>query len=208
MYDLARIRYVTEHYAEMAGLVLLPYSLWFLGWAAYDLGWIGTPSWLSNEWLFSLVTLILAASASFGIGWLYERSFGKVTRNSIRLPKPTRRDFWTWVFGGTFVMTLSELGPDLSKVGLYFVLWAVVYPILVLKIRISATWTGLGIIIGAMSLAPLLDPLVGPVYPTPLIQDVVIKLVIGTGLLLIGVANHLTLVRTLGPIRREEESHA
>lgn len=208
MYDLARIRYVTEHYAEMAGLTLLPYSLWFLGWAAYDLGWIGSPSWLSNEWLFSLVTLILATIASFGIGWLYERSFGKVTRTSTRPARPTWRTFWVWMVLYMLINFLPELRPEVSKVGLYFVLWAVLYPPIVLKIGIPASWTRLGIVIGAMSLAPLLEPLVGPIYPSPLVRDIVIKVVAGIGILLIGVANHLTLVRTLGPVRREEESRA
>ena len=31
MYDLARIRYVTEHYHDLQGLIRLPVSLWLLG---------------------------------------------------------------------------------------------------------------------------------------------------------------------------------
>lgn len=208
MYDLARIRYVTEHYAEMAGLVLLPYSLWFLGGAAYDLGWIGSPSWLSNDWLFSLVTLILATITSFGIGWLYDRTFGKVTRVPTRPPRPTRRDFWIWMAVYMCANWLPILRPEVSRIGVHVTLFTLVFTTLGMKLRVPTSWIALGILVGAMSLAPLLDPLVGPVYPSALARDVVIKVVIGTGLLLIGVANHLTLVRTLGPVRREEESRA
>lgn len=49
MYDLPRIRYVTEHYHDLQGLTLLPFSLWLLAWAGYDLGWVRPTGWLGHE---------------------------------------------------------------------------------------------------------------------------------------------------------------
>ncbi len=90
MYDLARIRYVTEHYRDLQGLALLPFSLWLLAWSAYDLGWIRPTGWLAHEWLFVAVCLVVMFALSVAIGKLYEQAFGWIS------PSRGRRKTSAW----------------------------------------------------------------------------------------------------------------
>ena len=206
MYDLARIRYVTEHYRDLQGLTVVPVSLWLLAWSAYDLGWIGPPTWLSNEWLLVPVSLAVTFALMWPIEKLYEHSFGWVTTEGRQKDQPNKRAVWItvgvlWAISMS-IFFLTDGRPVVSKLGLY------------MSVSLFLVWRSrsegkhllaLGIVLAVMSLAPLLD---GSLYPSATARDVAIKLVAAAGILAVGTIDHLTLVRTLGPIRHEEQSRA
>ena len=206
MYDLARIRYVTEHYHDLQGLILLPLSLWFLAWAGYDLGWVRPPSWLSNEWLLILVSLSVTFALMLAIEKLYERSFGWIAPESRPTTKPAKQTLWiTWgVVMSISIITvfLTEKRPEVSKLGLYILLAVFTES---RRRRDAKNLFALGILLAAMSLAPLFD---SSMYPSAMARDVATKLVAAAGILAVGTIDHLTLMRTLEPVRREEQSRA
>jgi len=73
MDDLSRIHYVTEHYAQLQGLRLLPLSLPFLLAAIERLA--GARLLPAGLWA---IVVAAALVAPFGIGGYYARSFGQV----------------------------------------------------------------------------------------------------------------------------------
>lgn len=206
MYDLARIRYVTEHYHDLQGLIRLPVSLWLLAWSAYDLGWTYPPAWFTNEWLLFPVAAIPFLALMWPIEKLYKRSFGWIAPAPRPKVKPNKHAFWILCGGLTFwslaIFFLTEERPVVSKLGLYisfcvFLEW---------RRRSDAKHVfAIGIILVAISLAPLLD---STLYPSAKARDVAIKLVAAAGILAVGTIDHVTLVRTLGPVRREGEIRA
>ena len=202
MYDLARIRYVTEHYRDLQGLTLLPYSLWLLAWAGYDLGWVRPNGWLSHEWLFVGACFAIMIALMLAIGKLYELAFGWISAE----PR-TERETSTWEIAAYLVPTmlaseLSRAQPEVSRFGLHIaitVLW------LWRRRDDRKLHLPLAILLAAISFAPLFD---ANLYPSATARDVAIKVVAAVGILAIGTFNHLLLVRTLGPVRREEQSRA
>ena len=206
MYDLARIRYVTEHYHDLQGLIRLPVSLWLLAWSAYDLGWIYPPAWFTNEWLLFPVAAIPFLALMWPIEKLYERSFGCIATERRAKVEPNKRAFWITfgvlmaIFWSVFFLTDGR--PVVSKLGLYIAFFVF------LEWRRRSDGKHLlvlGIVLAAMSLAPLFD---SSMYPSATVRDVAIKLVAAAGILAVGTIDHVTLVRTLGPVRREEQSRA
>jgi hypothetical protein len=203
MYDLARIRYVTEHYHDLQSLDRLPISLFLLTWAGYDLGWVRPTGWLAREWLFIVVSLVIVFALMVAIGKLYERAFGWLSAERRREDEFTKREwlcFYLSFLLPSFLVTarpeLSHLGLVLSVVGLWG-WWR--------RRAARKHYLAFGILLAAMSLAPLFD---ATLYPSSTVRDVAIKLVAAAGILAVGTIDHLTLVRTLRPIRREEEIRA
>ncbi|MDP9351382.1 MAG: hypothetical protein M3P51_07575 [Chloroflexota bacterium] len=202
MYDLTRIAYVTRHYEALKGLTYLPVALWLLGWAAYDVGWIERPMWIPFDWLFGMLSTIVMLLSLELISRLYDRWFGWVSTGDKHKQKRSGRENAAYLGAYVSLSMFRTLRSDVSEPGLLIVgavLWAFWF-------RLGTNWlAALGAVIGAMSVAPLLDGVLGPVYPSPTARDVSIKVVAAVGFLLVGTLNHLTLVRTLGPVRREEE---
>ncbi len=205
MYDLKRVRYVTRHYRDLRGLTLFPFSLLLLGMAAYDAGWIRFSGWLSNGYLLFGVSFLVLFALTVPIERLYDRAFGRVVPDPDGEGELDKRAFVVWWTGGWFIFLITDVVPKLSHIGLL--------------VCITAFWLWwmdredkhilvLGIVVAAMTLAPLLEGVLGPLYPSAKARDIAIELVTAVGILIIGTMRHLTLVRTLGPIRREEESRA
>ncbi len=202
MYDLARIRYVTEHYRDLQGLTLLPFSLWLLAWAGYDLGWVRPTGWLANEFLLFPASLAVTMVLVWQISRLYERAFGWIAPEPKR--KPIRRESYGVAAAIMGPIFLKDAFPAVSYIGLAGTSWAL-YIWLYLGRREVKHHLVLSILLATMSLAPLFN---ADLYPSATARDVAIKLVTAAGILVVGTIDHLTLVRTLGPIRQEEESRA
>ncbi len=205
MYDLRRIRYVTEHYRDLQGLALVPISLLLLGWAAYDAEWIRLPGLLANRWVLVPGMVVIVMVLGWVIGTLYDRAFGWISLDPQRKSESRTPGFWSTFLYFMAIVFLTQARPETSFVGLLIAAsisgwwW----------IRKDAKhWLALIVIIAVMSLVPLLDGLLGPVYPSATVRDITIKVVAAIGLLVVATMDHLTLVRTLGPIRHEEESRA
>ncbi len=205
MYDLRRIRYVTEHYRDLQGLALVPISLWLLGSAAQDAGWLSTPGSLLNRYILLVVSVLVVFALMYLIGRLYDRAYGSVAASENRRVEDDKRilmAFWVAIW---LTVLATDLIASLSRIGM----WVSIGVVWVWWIRRWDRWVlTLGIVVAVMTLAPLLEGLLGPVYPSVTARDIAIKLVTATGILLIGTRDHLLLVRTLGPIRQEEESRA
>ncbi len=203
MYDLARIRYVTEHYRDMQGLALVPLSLFFMGWAAYDAGWFRPPGWLGIELVLGLISLTAALVLTWVIEKLYERTFGQITPDPSRESEPKGIGFWIWFAAYTSINALTVARDDISYLGVMIFMFTVLFS---WRLRARKHWLILAAAIAFMTLIPLLDDVVGPVYSSATTRDITIKLVFATGILVIGTVEHLTLVRTLRPMPQEEES--
>ncbi len=205
MYDLKRVRYVTRHYRDLRGLTLFPFSLLLLGMAAYDAGWIRFSGWLSNGYLLFGVSFLVLFALTVLIERLYDRAFGRVVPDPDGEGEFDKRAFKVFLVALWLISLITDLVPKLSHIGL------------VLCLSVLWTWwmdredkhaLVLGIVVAAMTLAPLLEGVLGPLYPSAKARDIAIELVTAVGILVVGTMRHLTLVRTLGPIRREEESRA
>ncbi|MDP9380802.1 MAG: hypothetical protein M3Q29_11760 [Chloroflexota bacterium] len=206
MYNLARIRYVTRHYNDLQGLTMVPLALFFLTWAGYDAGWISPPPWLSNEWLLVGASATVVGTLGYTISKLYERAYGRIEAAPHHIPQSHKREFWIWwsAYMVAFAF-LPAVYPQVSRLGLLisiiiFMEWR--------SRREARHWLILALWLAALSLVPILDGVRGPIYPSATVRDIAIKLVTAAGFLVISTIDHLTLVRTLGPIRREEESRA
>ncbi|MDP9352231.1 MAG: hypothetical protein M3P51_11895, partial [Chloroflexota bacterium] len=195
MYDLRRIRCVTEHYSELQGLGVVPISLWLLGWAAYDAGLVSLPGLLGNRWVLGLTSLAVVVALTLVIQKLYNRAFGWISPDPQRQSESRAPGFWFSYLSVMAIFFLSQARPETSFTGLLIAgtAWGMWW-----SRREAKHWLALGIIIAGMSLAPLLDGLLGPGYPSATVRDITIKVVAAVGLLVIGTMDHLTLVRTLG----------
>ncbi len=205
MYDLRRIRYVTEHYRDLQGLALVPISLLLLGWAAYDAGLVQLPGLLGNPWVLGLTSIVMVVALIEVIQKLYDRAFGWISPDPQRQSDPSKRAFWPAWLALMASYFLEQVRPETSSYG---VLIAICIASGWWFQKEAKHWLVLALIVGVMSLAPLLDGLIGPVYPSATVRDITIKVVAAIGLLVVATMDHLTLVRTLGPIRHEEESRA
>jgi hypothetical protein len=204
VYDLERIRYVTKHYQELRGLELVPVSLFLFGWAAYDVGWIRLTGWVGNEWVLGPISISVVLLLMWLITRLYDRVFGRIVPEPRRNMDSKDGRFRPWGFGIVGAVLLTQHRPEVSYVGL---LMAIYLGLMYGRRRDARHWLALGILSAVMSLAPLID---SSLYPSATVREVAIKLVAGVGVLAAGTIDHLTLVRTLGPLRREgeEESRA
>ncbi len=160
MYDLTRIAYVTRHYEALKGLTYLPVALWLLCWAAYDLGWIDRPSWIPFDWLFVSLSVIVLAASSELISRLYDRWFGWVSTGDRPEQKRSGREHAAYLGAYVSLSIFRTLRPDVSEPGMWIVttvLWA-------FWLRLGTKWlAALELVIGAMSVAPLLDGVLSPV---------------------------------------------
>src|SRR5579871_99317 len=75
--QLDRIRYITEHYAQLQGLRLLPLSVPFLVAACWDLFPMIRPEAVPPR-VVELILVAFALAVSFPIRVYYERQFGTV----------------------------------------------------------------------------------------------------------------------------------
>jgi hypothetical protein len=195
MHDLQRLRFVTERYPHLQGLRLIPLGLPFLvsaAWRDGQLEWVpGTAGLGPGLWFLAL--LLTALVISVAMGSYYRHRFGTVE------PK---RDLTSVLAGLLFaVLFLCSLGMQ---------------DILPFNISLPAVVIGTGVgylgVAGgqqrthylALAALSLFFATLGS-FGVPLhARDVLLDDLIGIGLIVIGVGDHLLLRRTLEPVSHVE----
>jgi len=107
MTELDRIRYVTQYYAHLQGLRLVPLGLLFLAAAAWRSGWLVLPGAADRAEYWFVGGFWIAIGVSFWIRARYQRQFGHLR------PLPGRNGFW--FFMGLLACVLGALA--LEEVG-------------------------------------------------------------------------------------------
>jgi hypothetical protein len=195
MHDLQRLRFVTERYPHLQGLRLIPLGLPFLvsaAWRDGQLAWVpGTHGPGAGFWFFGL--MIAALSLSVALGRYYRRRFGSV--------QPARQAtgallgllFLALFFGSLWTQDL--LSPKLSL------------PAIVIGTALGYVGVAGGqlrthyIALAALCLCfATLGSFGVPLHA----RDVLLDDLIGIGLIVIGVGDHLLLRRTLEPVSHVE----
>jgi hypothetical protein len=198
MLDLRRTVYVTEHYAQLQGLRLVPLALCFLGsaaWRAGLLAWLpGIAGGGARAWF--LTSLTLALIASFPIGAHYRRRLGVASSRASRLGAVP---LTTCV---VYFVILTALPPNA---------WHVSIPMLFAALALAYVGLAnggvrrhyLGIAVACLAFAIAL--LIGMPGTA---REVILDVLIGLGLLVAGVGDHVVLQRVLQAPEREGVPHA
>jgi hypothetical protein len=187
MLDLRRTVYVTDHYAQLQGLRLIPLALCFLGsaaWRAGLLGWLpGSGGGGARAWF--LTSLSLAVIASFPIRAHYRRRLG------VASSRVTRTGMVTLTACFVYFVILTGLPSNRWHVSI-----AVLFAALALA-HVGLASGGvrrhyLGIAVACLAFA--IAPLIGEAGTG---REVTLDVLIGLGLLVAGVGDHLVLQRVL-----------
>ena len=181
MLDVSRTRYLTEHYADLQGLRLIPLAVLFLASAAWR---VAAWSWLTwrpvwgSRWFATGLVLALASSAA--IGTVYRSRLGTVS------PRRRTSAIATWVVFGVGVSLLQETARP----------WPVSLPFLFtdcVLAYVGCAGRGLRRHYLAVAIACLLFALT-PLWSVPMAaRRLALDLLIGFGLLVAGVGDHVVL---------------
>jgi hypothetical protein len=186
MLDVQKIRYVTSHYPQLQGLRLAPLGAVFIFSAVWRAGWLSsspgaTPRGAARCFL---VLLAVALVASFPIQAWYQRRFGVVRLNSV--------ENGTLALG-TFAVML---------IGLLWVEERIQSPVPLAGCLVAAALASIGagarwlrpqyvVIAAACLIVRWLRPSDGPG------GEILADLVVGIGLLVAGIGDHVVLTRAL-----------
>jgi hypothetical protein len=187
MRDIRTIRYVTVHYPQLQGLRLVPLGVPFLLSAAWRTGWL---QWWpavrgrgATLWFVSL--LVGAVALSFPIRRWYEWRFGTVATRGAESSLPLL----------TCVLLLVAAAAYQLRGGFAFSLPVLVTGIILTAIGVSR-WNIRPhyVIVGvACGLYAFSRPLGVPIS----IEAVLFDLLVGSGLIVAGIGDHLALTRIL-----------
>lgn len=195
MHDLQRLRFVTKRYRHLQGLRLVPVALPFLVSAAWRDGafaWVpGTHGIGAGYWFGGMMSAAVAISVT--LGRYYTQSFGSVAHawNGARLLKMLS----FVVMLGLAVWTQSYFSPTVS------------FP----TIAIGITLGYIGVSGGHTRTHYLALAALCVAFATlgwfgvPLhVRDVLLDDLIGIGLIVIGIGDHIVLRQTLAPVSHVE----
>jgi hypothetical protein len=198
MLNVRRTMYVTEHYAQLQGLRLVPLALCFLGSAAWRAGLL---AWLpgiagSGARAWFLASVGLALIVSFPIGAHYRRRVG------VASPRVPLLGALSLTMGFICFVLLTTL-PANS--------WHVSIPVLFVALALGYVGVAneglrrhyLAIAAGCLMFA--LAPIVGEPGTA---REVALDMLIGFGLLVAGVGDHAVLQRALQTPEMEGEGRA
>jgi hypothetical protein len=187
MSDPARVRYLTEHYAQLQGLRLVPLGLVFIGvavWHGGGLRWLpGSAQGGIHSWF--VVAFAAAIVAAYVIGARYRRRFG-----SIRL-----RPFagGPWHLGVLVALGLGLALQDTFR-------WPLSLPLLV----VGAALGYIGVVRQGLrrhylwiAAACVLFSNISNFGLPVRTQQVMFDLLIAGGLIAAGIGDHLVLIKTL-----------
>lgn len=191
MDELQRLRFVTERYAHLQGLRLVPLGIPFLisaAWRDGQLAWVpGTEGHGAGYW-FALL-MLLALGISGAVGGSYREHFG-----SVQPAHPWKAVLALFAFLAVFLGSVWAQ----QTYG-----WIVSLP----AILIGTALGYLGVVGGqprthylALSALCLVFAMLGSFGVPFHARDVLLDDLIGIGLIVIGVGDHLLLRRTLEPV--------
>ena len=197
--NLERIRLVTENFHYLKGLLSLPLGFIILFSAGGQAGWWSL--FIPGKWGYvEGATLLVLIGLYWWISRYYHRTFGRVEYTSSPSWKVV---IWLFVVfaavlvDGTSNVPVNMLG--LAFAGIYFAIYTA------WKERIY--YLVFSVVLAIVSLLPLLpgiartDALWG-------VTSAAFAFTLGAGILVIGVLDHLLLVRTLPPAPDEESTTA
>lgn len=195
MYDFQRLRFVTERYPHLQGLRLVPLGFVFLvsaAWRDEQLSWLSeTAGQAAGFWFMGL--LIVALTLSSLLGRYYRRHFGTV--------QPERRAKGPLLFI-LFVALFAAAAWAQDSLRTHLSLPLVVIGILLAYLGLAGGQRRshyLALAAGCLVFANLAD------FGVPLhARSVLLDDLIGVGLIVIGLGDHLLLRRTLEPVPHVE----
>ena len=191
MHDLHRFRYVTERYPHLQGLRVAPLGVPFLlsaAWRAGQLSWVpGTSGYGAGYWFLGLMALALIVSVA--LARYYRQRFGSV--------QPGRRLKGPLLFCGFLALFSASIWAQEQFSS------AVSLPAVVIGTALGY----LGVSGGQLRIHYLTLAAVALGFATlgtfgvsVHARDVLLDELIGIGLIVIGVGDHLLLRRTLEPV--------
>jgi hypothetical protein len=184
--DVNRVRYVTERYAQLRGLRLVPPAFCFVASAAWRAGLLGWLPWIDGKGAraYFFGGLAIAVIASSRISRAYRRHIGDAR------PRVGRTGVLTLTAscGLLFLFTLLPSRPGSVSIAAVFAACALACLGLFEERRRHY------LIVSGASLLFALMPVLGV---PPAIRDVALDLLIGGGLIVAGLGDHLVLRRTL-----------
>ena len=192
MTDLGQVRYVTSHYPELQGIRWIVLGVMCLLSAAEDVGWIPT-------WLFVAAILPLTIAVLVMVVRYYQRTYGRVT-----LPAGLRNVATTNMIGVLVLMAGFQIDkmfePALFLTPIGFAIWVFLRYMIDRRYRTHYLVIALVVVI-----LDVIRTLVAPDPASLWAQNgFVIWVLIGAGLIVSGMLDHLLLSRTLKPA----EAHA
>ena len=194
MSDPARVRYIVQHYPQLQGLRLVPLGLVFVAigvWHDGQLYWLpGSADGGIRLWL--LAALAAAVLASYAIGAYYRRAFGELSFAPYRSGGPRLLAIGLVVFLSLVLQDAFEwrISLPLIVVGILLAHVGVVQR----RMRQHYLWLAAACLIMAN-----IDSFGVPVRT----QRVMLDLLIGGGLLVAGIGDHLVLRKALRAPDRE-----
>jgi hypothetical protein len=187
MFDLQRMAYVAENYAQLQGLRLVPLATCFLGsaaWRAGLLAWLpGIAGRGAQVWFLSSIALALIVS--FPIGARYRRRLGHAR------PRALRTGALTLSGSAVYIIALTALPPNRWHISIPMVFTAVVLASVGLANHgMRRHYLGIAAACVAFAVAPV-------VGASRIARETGLDLLIGVGLLVAGLGDHLVLQRML-----------
>lgn len=190
MVHVRSVRYVTENYAQLQGLRLVPLGLVFLISAAWRIGWLrrwpGATGPGATYWFVAMTALALLAS--FPIRSWYHRRFGVVR------PRPFENGAITLITFTLLLLALVWVEEQLSSplpLARIFFIGTLVY--------IGTAQRGMRphylVIATACVIVAVWRPLDLPLVEREILTD----LLSGLALLVAGIGDHLVVIRALEP---------
>lgn len=193
MQDLQRVRYVTKNYRELQGLRLAPLGLFLLLWGT--IRWLGAPTWLTDSPVPFLLALIVGLFSNKIMESYYQSRFGYVEPD----PERTRRERRWSMIGPlvAFMAIVLDEALQLQEI-VVWLLWMT--PVLAYMFIVEwphRRFTIHRIIAGLFLVGVNALPLLGI---TRLSSYTLGLITIGLMLVIIGLIDHLLLVRTFKPV--------
>ena len=194
MTDFGKLRFVTEHYAQLQGLRLVPLGLLFLGlagWQNDQFAWLpASDTDRGARWF--VCGLVMAIIGAYVIGGWYGRQFGSVQPRPFRTGGPSLLANAAVV--GVLMVVHSFVRPPVSLPLLYIGLVLAYTGIVQNGVRRHYLFIAVFCLLFA-NIQRFNVP-----YQT---GKVLLNLLIGGGLIVAGVGDHLVLQRTLHPPSRQ-----
>jgi hypothetical protein len=181
-----RVLYVTEHYAHLQGLRIVPLGVCFLGsgaWRAGLMGWVpGIAGRGARAWL--VASLAIAVGLSLAIGARYRR-------HGVVRPRATATGAVTLTACFVSFVVLGRLPPNAWQVSMPALLAAFVLAYLgVVADGLRRHYLVIAVACLVFAFAPLMRV-------PPAARNVALDLLIGMGLIVAGVGDHMALQRVL-----------